>query len=161
MSSSDEFLGRIKSHFRYAPIIEGLEKSEEFSQLTRAEFESFENSVKKKLENFDVESDYLVEQLVNEVMPVLNSSESEMAANVAFGKLYNTKMNAFCAKSKDGFDSYCIVINEGLLMLLHKYGKLLSARSNPRNVLFCNREEAAKIDSETYAQWSIELISNY
>ncbi|MBS1614157.1 MAG: hypothetical protein JST49_15160, partial [Bacteroidetes bacterium] len=134
MSTSKDFLERLKVHYRYEPIIEGGVKSKTFSEMTKAEFENFEGAMKEKLLNYTVESDHIVQQLVDDVMPILNSTEKTMVADVAFGKIYNTKLNAFCAKSQDGFDNYCIVINEGLLMLLHKYGKLLLATHSPESV---------------------------
>lgn len=161
MTRPKDFLERLKIHFRYEPVIEGSVKSDEFSKLTRAEFEKFESSIKEKFKNYNVEDDHIVDDLVNDVLPILTTTEGESLTNVAFGKIYNTKMNAFCAKSQDGLDNICIVINEGLLMLLHKYGKLVIARDNPESVSFCNRGKTSNITSEDYADWANELIDNY
>lgn len=161
MPTPKDFLERLKIHFRFEPVIEGSVKSDEFSKLTRTEFENFESSIKEKLKNYNVEDDYIVEELVKDILPILTTKEKESLTNVAFGKIYNTKMNAFCAKSQDGLDNYCIVINEGLLMLLHKYGKLVLARNNPESVLFCNRDNVYNITSEDYVDWANELIDNY
>lgn len=161
MSTPKDFLERLKTHFRFEPIIEGGVRSEEFSRITKSEFENFENSIKEKLKDYSVEDDHIVENLVQDVLPILTLAEQELVRNVAFGKIYNTKINAFCAKSQDGLDHYCIVINEGLLMLLHKYGKLLAAQANPKIVVFCNREDVSKIKSKDYSEWANELIANY
>ncbi|UFH33633.1 hypothetical protein LNP04_08000 [Chryseobacterium sp. C-71] len=161
MSTPKDFLDRLKLHFRFEPIIEGGLRSEEFSKITKYEFENFENNLKEKLKNYNVEGDDIVDNLVQDVLPILTLAEQELVKNVAFGKIYNTKINAFCAKSQDGLDHYCIVINEGLLMLLHKYGKLLAAQGNPKIVAFCNREDISKIKSKDYSNWANELIANY
>ncbi|PXX98808.1 hypothetical protein DF185_15640 [Marinifilum breve] len=161
MTTPKDFLERLKIHFRYEPVIEGSVRSDEFSKLTRVEIQNFESSIKEKYKNYKVEDDHLVTDLFNDVLSILTPTERDSLTNVAFGKIYNTKMNAFCAKSQDGLDNYCIVINEGLLMLLHKYGKLAVARENPENVSFCNRGKTSDFTSETYESWANELINNY
>lgn len=162
MSTAQEFLERLKIHYRNEPIIEGGVNSEKFSELNKAELDSFDEETKEKLTLYRVEDDHIVKELVNEVFPILTPDEYERAKNIAFGKLYNMQMNAFCAKSQDGLDNYCIVLNHGLLMLLHKFGKLLAAKNNPEGVSFCNREEdLSKITSNQYYDWALELIANY
>lgn len=162
MSTPNDFLERLKTHFRFEPIIEGLThtKSDKFTELTKKEFDQFETSIKEKYKN-SVEDDTLVLKLIEEVTPILTPIEAKALEKCAFGKIYNTKMNAFCAKSKDGYDNYCVVINEGLLMLLHKYGKLLIAQSNPKNVLFCNYNNFKKFTRDNYRELANELIQNY
>lgn len=161
MPTPENFLIRLKEHFKFEPIIEGAERSEEFSEFNKKEFETFENSIKEKLLNYSREDDYLVLSLVEEVLPILTSDEKQMIKRCAFGKLLNTKMNAFCAISKDGLDNYCIILNEGLLMLLHKYGKLLIAQKHDNSVVFCNRGNVDSIKKEDYSIFLIELINNY
>jgi hypothetical protein len=161
MSTPKEFLDRLKTHFRFEPVIEGGIKSEEFSAITKSEFEKFEGAIKEKYKNYSIEDDHIVLDLVEDVLPVLTPLEIESIEKCAFGKIYNTKMNAFCAKSKDGFDNYCIVINEGLLMLLHKYGKLIIAQANAKNVTFCNRGNLQLFSEKDYAEFANELIQNY
>lgn len=149
MPTPNDFLNRLKTHFRFEPIIEEGVRSEEFSAITKGEFEKLESAIKEKYQNYSVEDDHIILGLVEDVFPTLTASESESLKSCAFGKIYNTKMNAFCAKSQDGLDNYCIVINEGLLMLLHKYGKLLSAQNNAKNVTFCNRRVYRPLNSWT------------
>lgn len=161
MPTPNDFLQRLKIYFRFEPVIEGGAKSEEFSTLTKIEFDKFEGAIKKKYKNYSIEDDHIVLNLVEDVLPILINIESEVLKRCAFGKIYNTKMNAFCAKSQDGLDNYCIVINEGLLMLLHKYGKLLSAQNNTGNVEFCNRGAVHLISENDYREYSNELIQNY
>jgi hypothetical protein len=86
MSTPKDFLERLKTHFRFEPIIEGGVRSEEFSRITKSEFENFENSIKERLKNYNVEDDHIVENLVQDVLPILTHAEHEMVRNVAFWK---------------------------------------------------------------------------
>lgn len=161
MSTPNEFLDRLKVHFRFEPIIEGGVKSEKFSKLTKREIEKFEGAIKEKYKDYSIEGDHIVLGLIEDVLPILTPLEIKSIENCAFGKIYNTKINAFCAKSKDGFDNYCIVINEGILMLLHKYGKLVIAQKDPKKVTFCNRGDLELFSKDDYAEFASELIKNY
>lgn len=152
-----ELLKEVKEYFRYVPDVK-TESSETFYKMTIEAIAKL-NVPEDENVKFDIENDYIVEALSKDILNVLDEKESEdIRKNIAFGKIYNTTVNAMCIEENG---SYVIVVNEGLLLLLHKYGKLNVASIEPENVIFCNRGDVKSIDSQTYRIWANELIENY
>lgn len=157
MSTPQELLKEVKEYFQYIPDVES-ESSEDFFKITRKQIEDLEIPSEEKVK-YDIEDDYLVQVLVKDILTVLDENELiKVEKNIAFGKINNTKINAMCIKD-DG--NYVIAVNVGLLLLLHKHGKLSVASMNPENVIFCNRAAPKDINSGTYKKWADELIENY
>jgi len=162
MSTPQDFLKKVKEYYRFIPELAVVtECSDEFTRLTKGEADSFEGELHEIAKNYSIENDDIILNLVKDVFPILNIEEKKKLKNVAFGKIINTTVNALCIKSNDGFNNYCIVLNQGLLMLFHKHAKLTYAAADPNAVIFCNRGDHTKINSSTYKKWSNELIGNY
>lgn len=160
MTTPQELLKEVKEHFKYIPNVK-TESSEVFLKNT---LDTLEDTIENL--NYPEEEkvklfmdDHIVEDLSKDILEIFEEDERErIKTKIAFGKIINTTVNALCVE-KDG--NFVIVVNEGLLQLLHRFGKLLTASAEPHNVLYCNRGNVKDIDSQTYKTWAFELIENY
>lgn len=157
-SSPDEFVKDLQNYLKNEPPIKG-EGHEEFTRLNEEQFKELEITYGQNPDYFR-ESNYLVESLFETVASSLNEDDlKSVKEKIAFGKVLNTFCNALCVKSQD--NKYAVLIYEGLMLLLHKYGKLILASHFPDKVLSCNRGNVKELKSEDYKAFADELIENY
>jgi hypothetical protein len=85
--------------------------------------------------------------------------ELKLGHDISIGSVNTTKINAVCTTDTRGH--YAIVINSSLFTYLHKYGKLLSAVSNPSIVTYCNRKSPETLTREDIMGYINELPQIY
>jgi hypothetical protein len=100
--------------------------------------------------------DVVVRQLADRIADGFKSRRDiDSTGFCAIGPLNDPTVNARCFRSAEGF--YAIVMHHGLMNLLHKHSKLLTAAVSPRSVVYCNRASPADLTSEVLASWAEEL----
>ncbi|WP_291138893.1 hypothetical protein [Flavobacterium sp. UBA7663] len=157
-NTPQEFVKDLQDYLRNSPQIK-TKKHDEFTKLNDLEhkkIDALKNLSKEEL----IESNMLIDMLVKKVYDVLDPEELEKAqSSIAFGKVVNTYCNALCVRSPDG--KYAVLIYEGLMMLLHKFGKLMFAAQNPKSVLTCSRGKTKLLKKKHYLNFATELIETY
>lgn len=83
----------------------------------------------------------------------------DLAASCAFGPLESQSVNARCFRSEEGH--YAIVLHHGLMNLLHKRSKLLTAAVKPTSVVYCNRAAPSHLTPQKLLVWADELGDIY
>lgn len=83
----------------------------------------------------------------------------DIIASCAIGVLDDPTVNARCFRSPGGH--YAIVLHRGIMNLLHKHTKLLTAAVDPSHVMYCNRAEPSQLTSEVLVSWADELGEIY
>jgi hypothetical protein len=83
----------------------------------------------------------------------------EVSESCAIGPLDDPSVNARCFRSDEGH--YAIVLHHGLMNLLHKHSKLLTAAVDPSSVIYCNRKDPSQLTSRELASWADELGEIY
>lgn len=87
------------------------------------------------------------------------SAINYLDAHLSVGALDSISVNAICAKSAEGY--FAILLNAGLMTLLNKLSKILSAINDPGSVLYCNRIGSEQITTETLKKWYLEVCEHY
>jgi len=94
---------------------------------------------------------------------VVAGCESRYGVNLfescAFGPLESQTVNARCFRSDEGH--HALVLHHGLMNILHKRSKLLTAAVRPSSVLYCNRSDASQLTAQMLAGWADELGDIY
>lgn len=99
---------------------------------------------------------WVIRTLVDEVSVGFRSRCGiDVSESCAIGPLDNPSVNASCLRSDEGH--YAIVLYHGLMNLLHKHSKLLTAAVDPSSVVYCNRKDAALLTAEELVAWADEL----
>jgi hypothetical protein len=83
----------------------------------------------------------------------------DITTRCAIGSLDEPSVNASCFRSANGF--YAIVLHHGLMLLLHKHSKLLTAAVRPASVVYCNRLSPSQLTPELVVSWAAELGQIY
>ena len=78
---------------------------------------------------------------------------------VAIGSVDTGELNTFIAKG--GVNIYCIVLNSGLMMLLHKNSKFVVASSLPQDVIYCDGQNPSQFSAHDYALMMQETVDVY
>jgi hypothetical protein len=84
---------------------------------------------------------------------------ARILSNIALGVLDTGEANAAIYKSRD--EKYAILLNNGLMLLLNKFFKLIIAWENPALVTYCNRKPADELTSEELHSYLPELVETY
>ena len=79
----------------------------------------------------------------------------DVSQSCGIGALDHPSVNARCFRSRHAH--YAIVLHHGLMTLLHKHSKLLTAAVMPSKVVYCNRKDPRLLTSEELVSWSAEL----
>jgi len=102
----------------------------------------------------------VIENLVERVSAGFQSRyQVDPREGCAFGALEHPSVNARCFRSSNGL--YAIVIQDGLMNLLHKRTKLLTAALDPSTVVYCNRKPTEELTSQELREWAHELGEIY
>lgn len=80
-----------------------------------------------------------------------------VATDIAIGVLPSGKADAFISRSSDG--RYAVLFSAGLMLLLHKYFKLVRGFVTPSEVVYCNRKSASDLTKEDLGRYVEELIA--
>jgi hypothetical protein len=80
-----------------------------------------------------------------------------VAADIAIGVLPSGEAEAFISRSSDG--KYAVLFSAGLMLLLHKYLKLVRGFVTPSEVVYCNRKPASDLTKEDLGRYVEELIA--
>ena len=83
----------------------------------------------------------------------------DLSESCAFGPLESQSVNARCFRSDEGH--YAIVLHHGLMNLLHKRSKLLTAAARPTCVVYCNRADPSQLTAQEFVAWADELGDIY
>jgi hypothetical protein len=84
---------------------------------------------------------------------------ADLSRSCAFGPLELQTVNARCFISEEGH--YAIVLHHGLMNILHKRAKLLTAAVLPASVTYCNRLDPSELTAEMLISWAEELGQIY
>jgi hypothetical protein len=82
-----------------------------------------------------------------------------LSEECAIGALEHPSVNARCFRSPEGH--YAIVLHFGLMNLLHKHTKLLTAAMDPSAVVYCNRKPVDQLSPTELQAWATELGDLY
>lgn len=88
-----------------------------------------------------------------------NEAVDKLSADVAIGVLPTGEANAFIARSPCG--KYAVLVCSGLMLLLHKYLKLVRAFVTPEEIVHCNRKSASEVTKSDVDHYIHELIGNH
>jgi hypothetical protein len=128
----------------------------EMLRLTRLDMETLGVSLPDPTSPYDM----VVRHLADRVAAGFSSRCGiDVATSCAIGPLDDSSVNARCFRSAEGH--YAIVLHHGLMNILHKHSKLLTAAVNPSSVVYCNRKDPAELTSQELVSWAQELGSIY
>lgn len=154
-----DFVKELQNILKNEPLIKG-EGHEEFNRIKEERKKEYDNLINKNsipdFRDFTVH----IEMLFKYIKDSLDARDLALVnESIAFGVIDNTYCNALCIKSPD--NKFAILLYEGLMLLLNKYQKLLTAAHFPEKVLSCNRGSPSDLKSEDYRNFANELIDNY
>ncbi|MBA4020283.1 MAG: hypothetical protein C0483_24240 [Pirellula sp.] len=156
-STPEDFLSQLQTEYAESAL-EGAPDSE-FMARTQADLNALDNTVTytaEQLRSMAVVGAQLKEH-------VYGSLAADMAArivpNIAVGILDTGEANAAIFKSPDG--KYAILLNNGLLLLLNKFVKLMIAWEDPGRVIYCNRKPAEELTVGELREFLPELVETY
>ena len=102
----------------------------------------------------------VVRQLADQVTTGFRSRDGiDVSESCAIGPLDHASVNARCFRSDEGH--YAIVLHHGLMNLLHKHSKLLTAAVDPSRVVYCNRKDPSRLTRRELVSWTEELGTIY
>lgn len=102
----------------------------------------------------------VIDDLVDEISGGFKSRyDVDIFDSCAFGPLQHPSVNARCFY--DGTGLYAVVLHYGLMNLLHKYTKLLTAATDPSAVVYCDRRPAGELTADELQGWAQELGEIY
>lgn len=130
---------------------------EELLELTKRDLEALGETLPGPAEALDLVAARLAEEIKAACIALWGTDLSERCA---IGALPHPAVNAQCIRS--GVDGvYALVIYHGLMMLLHKYTKLIVAAHDTTQVVYCNRKEPDALEPGELLAWAAELGLNY
>lgn len=104
--------------------------------------------------------DHVLRPLSSRVARTIRAQRGvDITQSSAVGALHDPSVNAGCYRSDESH--YAIVIHHGLMNMLHKHAKLLTAAVNPGWVVYCNRVPPTLLTSDMLAAWAAELGEIY
>lgn len=155
-STPADYLGYLQK--RYGKIYSSGSPDPEFARITDAELQKIGSSLLKLGQFGGLHA--AMEGLKNDLFPALDQNElHRISADIAIGLLPSGEANAFIAKSPDG--KYALVFCSGLMLLLHKYLKLVRGFVTPEEVVHCNRKEPSKLSKDDLSAYIRDLIGAY
>ena len=96
--------------------------------------------------------DELIRSYVNELGKGLTENQKvHLESKISIGSVNTNDINAVCTTDKNG--NYAVVVNSSLFTYLHKYGKLLTALSNPSSVIYCNRKPHTELTKDDILEY--------
>jgi len=110
----------------------------------------------EQLRNLSLVGERLKAQVYGSLAPDV---AARVLPSIALGVLDTGEANAAIYKSPDG--KYAILLNNGLMLLLNKFFKLIIAWESPRAVTYCNRKPAEELTVEELRGYLPELIEAY
>lgn len=132
--------------------------SSEFEMLTRQQASNMNIEIVDDTRQEGLH--HVIEGITKKVFSSIdNKISKDIIQNIAIGLLPTGKANAFIIKSED--EKYAVVISSGLMLLLHKYFKLVRAYSSPKDIIFCNRKDASLLEKKDINVYILNLIKNY
>ena len=130
----------------------------EFESITEAQLTQIDSSL-SKLGQFGG-LHLAIDALTNDVFRSLDRKDVDrISTDIAIGVLPSGEGNAFIAKSPDG--KFAVVLCSGLMLLLHKYFKLVRAFVAPEDVIHCNRKPASDLTKDDLSSYIGDLIEMY
>jgi len=155
-SSPSEYLAYLQKV--YSKMYPPGTADREFERITDAQLKKHDLSL-SKLRQFGG-LHHAIEGLKEDLFPSLDAQNLErIASDIAIGLLPNGEANAFIARSPDG--KYALVLCSGLMLLLHKYLKLVRAFVTPLEVVHCNRKPASTLTKDDLSSYIVELVQIY
>jgi hypothetical protein len=125
---------------------------EDMQRLTRLDIDAYGITIPDPLSPYSA----VVSDLANRVISGFRKRCGlDVTERCAIGPLANPSVNARCFRSAEGH--YAIVLHHGLMALLHKHSKLLTAAVRPASVMYCNRQDPSTLTPETLVAWTEEL----
>lgn len=101
----------------------------------------------------------LTDPLVAELLETVpDDVRRRITAHVAVGSLASGEMNAIY-RSAEGH--HAILVDEGLLVLLHKYFKINTAIVHPEQVAYCDRKPARELTPDDLYGYLQEVVASY
>jgi len=155
-SSPSDYLEYLQK--QYARIYPPGTPDGKFEEITNTQFKEFGLSVSAlgQFGGYDV----VIEDLKNDLFPSLNASDLQrIQSDIAIGLLPTGEANAFIARSPNG--KYALVFCSGLMLLLHKYLKLVRAFVTPQEVIHCNRKNPSSLTRDDLSSYIVELLEIY
>ncbi len=155
-SSPTEYLAYLQK--LYAKTYPPGTADKEFERITSAELNRLNLSHSELGQFGGLHS--AVEELTTELFASLDAQTvGRIAADVAVGILPTGTANAFIARSPNG--RYAVLLCSGLMVLLHKYLKLVRAFNAPSDVVHCNRKIASALTKNDLSSYIVELVDIY
>lgn len=154
-ASPSEFLEQIRLACEVGAVKDEWPENE-MQRLTREDLE------RHGVSPSDMADPYrkVIDDLVGEISGGFKSQyDVDISDSCAFGALQHPAVNARCFYSGNGL--YAIVLHYGLMNLLHKHTKLLTAALDPSTVVYCNRKSAEQLTSTELQAWALELGDIY
>lgn len=152
-----DFLRAVQDFLADQPYPKG-ESDETFTQLNLEEAKQFPSF--KQTPDEIRSGQFLIDGFLDMIKGGLDvESVDKIESNIAFGKALHGEFNALCIRSDD--KKYAILIYEGLMILMHKYDKLIIASNYPESVTYCNRANPRELKASDYKAYADELIANY
>lgn len=149
----DDFLSYLQDE--YAQRYPSGDDGDEFKRITDEELAKHNLSLAELGEFGGLQ--LAIRGLKEQLYPSLTSAQrTAVEAQIAVGLLPNGDCNAFIARSPDG--KFAICVCSALMVLLHKYLKLVRAFVAPQDVVFCNRKEASALTKDDASQFIAELL---
>ncbi len=103
---------------------------------------------------------HVIRELGNAIAPAFEDRYGvNLGEKCALGALGHPSVNARCFRSPEGL--YAIVLHFGLMNLLHKHTKLLTAAMDPSSVVYCNRKPVDQLSQTDLRDWAAELGGIY
>jgi len=168
-ANPQEYLQYLKD--RYNKPIPGI-RDNRFDEITKKQWQEYVESAKsiskipKEVASNEVETlkDKALDiSLSLQFKGILLSQRAEERKGiercVAIGSVDTGELNTFIAKG--GVNIYCIVLNSGLMMLLHRNIKFVVASNLPQDVVYCDGQDPSQFSAHDYALMMQEMLDIY
>lgn len=155
-ASPADYLAHVQQCYAKAYVTKFTE--DDFSRMTRSQLGQLNVSMDGLGEHGGLE--WMVNDLRDTLLKAVDEeTRKRIDAHMAIGLLINGQANAFVIRSSDG--KLAVVIQTGLMMLLHKYLKLVRAFVTPADVVYCNRKSASDLTKADIEYFLDDLIAIY
>ncbi len=116
----------------------------EFYEITKRELSDYGTSVEDASHKG---LDWVISEIYDGILCQLDLEvKNNVKRSMAVGVVETGEVNAWIAKG--GLNTYGIILNSGLMLLLHKAFKLMVASTNPQGITYCNRKNASQISQD-------------